>query len=127
MALERPDGGVIGFAYVPNYFGNDISAYTIKANGKLSPVAGSPFKTGVGPWGAVVDPKGKFVYVTGLQSHDVSAYTINPRNGALTPVAGSPFATSSLPYFVAVDPKGKFAYVANEGLRHRFRLHHRRD
>ena len=40
MALERPDGGVIGFAYVPNYFGNNISAYAIKANGSTVISAG---------------------------------------------------------------------------------------
>ena len=128
MSLERPDAAVVGFAYVPNAFGNNISAYAIKANGSLSPVAGSPFNTGSEPWGAALDPKGKFVFVTNLQSNNVSAYTINVTSGALTPVAGSPFATGDNPYYMAVDPKGRFAYVANDGRFWQcFRLHHRRD
>ncbi|MGA9272760.1 MAG: beta-propeller fold lactonase family protein, partial [Candidatus Cybelea sp.] len=93
MPLGRPDSRIVGFAYVPNAFGNNISAYTMKANGSLSPVAGSPFSTGSEPWGAVVDPKGKFIYVTNLSSNNVSAYTINVTTGALHSVAGSPFAT----------------------------------
>ena len=115
LALGRPGSHMVGFAYVPNAFGNNISAYAIKANGSLSPVAGSPFNTGSEPWGATVDPRGKFVFVTNLESDNVSAYAINVTNGALTPVAGSPFATGRTPYFVAVDPKGKFAYVAYVG------------
>ncbi|MGA9419790.1 MAG: beta-propeller fold lactonase family protein, partial [Candidatus Cybelea sp.] len=93
VPLARHDSRIVGFAYVPNALGNNIFAYTMKANGSLSPVAGSPFSTGSEPWGAVVDPKGKFVYVTNLSSNNVSAYTINVTTGALTAVAGSPFAT----------------------------------
>ena len=113
MPLARPDSRIVGFAYVPNAFGNNISAYTMKANGSLSLVAGSPFSTGNEPWGAVVDPKGKFVYVTNLGSSNVSAYTINVTTGALHSVPGSPFATGFDPYYMAIDPKGKFAYVPN--------------
>ncbi|MGC1758475.1 MAG: hypothetical protein WA742_03905, partial [Candidatus Cybelea sp.] len=40
MPLARPDSRIVGFAYVPNAFGNNISAYTMKANGSLSLVAG---------------------------------------------------------------------------------------
>ncbi|MGA9272262.1 MAG: beta-propeller fold lactonase family protein, partial [Candidatus Cybelea sp.] len=92
MSLERPDSRIVGFAYVPNYLGNNLSAFAIKANGRLSPVAGSP-ATGSTPWGVAIDPKGKFVYVTNLSSNNVSAYTINVTTGALHSVAGSPFAT----------------------------------
>ena len=94
--LGRPDSRIVGFAYVPNAFGSNISAYTIKANGSLSPV-GLPVGTGSVPWGAAVDPKGKFVYVTNLQSNNVSAYTMNVTSGVLTAVAGSPFAAGADP------------------------------
>ncbi|MGC2405346.1 MAG: beta-propeller fold lactonase family protein [Candidatus Cybelea sp.] len=113
---------------MPNFLGNNVSAFAMKANGSLSPVAGSPFSTGSEPWGAVVDPNGKFVYVTNLSSNNVSAYTINVTTGALTAVAGSPFATGFDPYYVAVDPKGKFAYgCERRRLPRRLRLHYRRD
>ena len=86
---------------MPNAFGSNISAYAIKGNGRLSPVAGSPFEGGSEPWGAVIDPKGKFVYATNLGSNNVSAYTIHARSGALTPVAGSPFGAGTGPTWIA--------------------------
>jgi 6-phosphogluconolactonase len=80
------------FAYVPNVGSNNVSAYRIGANGALTPVAGSPFAAGSGPFAVAVDPTGKFAYVTNFGDDNVSAYRIGA-NGALTPVAGSPFAT----------------------------------
>jgi 6-phosphogluconolactonase len=44
------------FAYVANSFGNNVSAYSIGANGALTPVAGSPFAAGSGPDPVAVDP-----------------------------------------------------------------------
>ena len=58
------------FVYVANsaYFGysdGSVSAFTINAtSGTLTPVFGSPFPAHVYPFDVVVDPKGKFVYVT---------------------------------------------------------------
>ncbi|HEY6925210.1 MAG TPA: beta-propeller fold lactonase family protein [Steroidobacteraceae bacterium] len=50
------------------------------------------------------------MYVTNLQSNNISAYVIDAQSGALTPVAGSPFP-ADFPHSVAVDPQGKYAYV----------------
>jgi 6-phosphogluconolactonase len=109
------------FVYVPNSSqcascapGN-VSAYTINAgSGALTPIAGSPFPdAGLGPFGATVDPTGKFLYVSNVLSGSVSAYTINANSGALTAVPGSPFVAGSQPEAVAVEPSGKFLYVAN--------------
>jgi 6-phosphogluconolactonase len=103
------------FVYVANGGGNNVSAYSIGANGSLTPVPGSPFAAELNPFSVAVDPTGKFAYVANLFSNNVSAYSIGA-NGALTPVPGSPFlAGSSGPFSVAVDPTGKFAYVANSG------------
>ena len=93
MPLGRHDSRIVGFAYVPNYLGKNVSGYAIKADGSLAQLAGSPFEAGGTPWGVAIDPKGKFVYVTDLTFDVVYAYTIDARSGALTPVAGSPFAT----------------------------------
>jgi len=101
------------FAYVANITSNNVSAYSIGANGALTPVPGSPFAT-FAPTSVAVDPKGKFAYAANESSNNVSAYSIGA-NGALTPVPGSPFAAGSAPFSVAVDPTGKFAYVANGG------------
>jgi DNA-binding beta-propeller fold protein YncE len=101
------------FAYVTNWgTSNNVSAYSIGANGALTPVPGSPFAAGRGPFSVAVDPTGKFAYVANLVDHNVSAYRIGT-NGALTSVTGSPFAAGRAPHSVAVDPTGKFAYVAN--------------
>ncbi len=93
---------------------NNVSAYSIGADGALTPVPGSPFAAGSRPVSVAVDPTGKFAYVANDGDNNVSAYSI-AANGALTPVPGSPFAAGSRPLSVAVDPTGKFAYVANSG------------
>jgi DNA-binding beta-propeller fold protein YncE len=98
------------FVYVPNVGGN-VSAYSIGANGALTPVPGSPFAAGSTPESVAVDRMGKFAYVANF-GNNVSAYSIGS-NGALTAITGSPFAAGILPDSVAVDPTAKFAYVAN--------------
>jgi hypothetical protein len=47
------------FAYVANFNGGTISAYSIAANGALVPVPGSPFAAGGAPSSVAVDPTGK--------------------------------------------------------------------
>ena len=65
----------------------------------------------------VVDPSGKFLYVTDHSDPNggISAYTINSASGALTPVLGSPFptqiATNPGPTVPVVSPDGKFLFV----------------
>ena len=73
------------FLYVANEDDSTVSAYTIdSATGALSPVAGSPFASGLAPHGLTVDPSGRFVYTanrcfssTHCARGTVSAYTIN--------------------------------------------------
>jgi DNA-binding beta-propeller fold protein YncE len=89
-----------------------VSAFSIGADGALTPVTGSPFAAGTNPFSVAVDPTAKFVYVVNEVSNNVSAFSIGA-DGALTPVTGSPFAAGTEPFSVAVDPTGKFAYVAN--------------
>jgi 6-phosphogluconolactonase len=100
------------FAYVANAQSNNVSAYSIDANGALTPVPGSPFGAGRLPESVAVDRTGKFAYVANVLDNNVSAYRIGA-NGALTPVRGSPFAAGDHPVSVAVDPTGMFVYVAN--------------
>lgn len=104
------------FAYVANLSSNSVSSYIIDAvAGGLTPVAGSPFAAGTGPFGVTADPQGKFVYVTNTNSDSVSAYSVDPSTGALLPVPGSPFASGADPGVPAVDPSGRFLYVPNFG------------
>jgi hypothetical protein len=94
------------FVYVANFISNDVSAYSVGANGALTPVPGSPFSTGFtapGSYSAsvAVDLSGRFVYVANTgdfpaSNGSVSAYSIGA-NGALTSVAGSPFTAGAFP------------------------------
>jgi 6-phosphogluconolactonase (cycloisomerase 2 family) len=111
------------FAYVANYWSNDVSAFTINAaTGALTPVAGSPFAAGSPvaagiprPASVTVDPSGKFAFVANFNDRpsSVSAFTIDAATGALTQVLNSPFPAGNGPIFVTVHPSGQFAYVAN--------------
>jgi DNA-binding beta-propeller fold protein YncE len=96
------------FAYVPNEIGNNVSAYSIGANGALTQAPGSPFLAGNGPFSVAVDPTAKFAYVPNLFGNNVSAYSISA-NGALTPVPGSPFLTGIGPRSIAITPLVPFA------------------
>jgi probable HAF family extracellular repeat protein len=107
------------FAYVANEDGNNVSGYIInRANGKLTPIEGSPFTTGKsGPTSVAVDPAGRFLYVTNQysQDNDVAGFSIDCETGKLSRVPGSPFAAGSGPSSIAIDPSGNFAYVSNLG------------
>ena len=91
------------FVYVANLESNTVSAYSVGANGALTPVAGSPFAAGLEPFSVAVNLLGWFVYVANTGSNNVSAYSVGA-NGALTPVAGSPFAAGIEPISVALSP-----------------------
>ena len=107
------------FAYVANEEGSNVSGYIIHAaNGRLTPVEGSPFYTGKsGPTSVAVNQAGTFLYVTNqdARDNDVAGFRIDCDSGRLTPVPGSPFAAGSEPSAIAIDPSGRYAYVANSG------------
>ncbi|HEX7249041.1 MAG TPA: beta-propeller fold lactonase family protein, partial [Burkholderiales bacterium] len=75
-----------------------ISVFDIDANtGLLSLNGDTPLPTNSGPRSLVVDPSGKFVYVTLSSIDKVAAFRIDPTSGALTQVNGSPFDTGLTP------------------------------
>ena len=121
VAGKAASGQGGGFAYVANCGSacggtglGDISAYAIDGiTGALTPVAGSPFATGLFPQSVTVDPTSKYAYVANERSNNVSAYSIDA-TGALTPIVGSPFVAGAVPFAVTVAPGGQFAYAANE-------------
>jgi len=105
-----PDGAHL---YVTNMGGGgSVSAYSVAADGSLSPVAGSPFDAGATARPVSVTPDGKFLYVGNATSEDLSAYSIGT-DGALSPVAGSPFSTEGGPLGLAVAPNGMYLYTAH--------------
>ena len=107
------------FAYVADEDSGKVSGFVVHgANGKLTPIEGSPFTAGTsGPTSVAVDPAGRFLYATNQfgGDNDVAGFSIDCETGKLTPVPGSPFTAGSGPSAVAIDPSGKFVYVANLG------------
>ena len=80
------------FAYVANASGNNVSAYSIGADGALTPVPGSPFAAGFGPYSVAVDPTAKFAYVA-----NQLAPPILPRDPANNQYPGCTASTTSQP------------------------------
>jgi len=124
VSVALPVGGLVDVAVEPSgrfaYVSTGINpgilfAYSIdQTTGALTSIGSVP--SGNTPFGMAIDPSGRFVYVANRNSHNVSAYAINPRTGALTAVPGQPFSIgANTPNSVTVDRTGRFAYTANQG------------
>jgi YVTN family beta-propeller protein len=107
------------FVYAANWFGGTYGYVINNATGKLTAMKGSPFANfGELPVQVVVEPSGKFAYVTNFESYHVTAYAINPQTGELT--AGETTSARAGPRAIAFLMGDKspvvstrFAYVAN--------------
>ena len=105
---------------------NTVSAFLIGANGALTQIAGSPFKTGGTGGGNNIDPEeiaiatqngSAFLYAANDGSGSISAFRISPTNGSLGHVAGSPFLADGAPggdYSLATSPDGNFLFATAE-------------
>jgi 6-phosphogluconolactonase len=108
------------FAYVANALQysanrsstNNISQYTIGADGKLTPMSPPTVGAGQQPYSVWVDPSGRFVYVANYWGDTVSQYTIGA-DGKLTPMTPAAVAAGNGPYCVTVDPTGRFVFATN--------------
>ena len=62
---------------------------------------------------AVIDPAGKFLFVTDLTGGRIYAYGIDSSSGALSPVAGSPFMVPAggQPILDVIDSLGAYLYA----------------
>jgi 6-phosphogluconolactonase (cycloisomerase 2 family) len=75
-----------------------IEAFSIdQSTGQLTPVAGSPFGTGIqSPWTEVITPNNSFLYVLSTKSTgSIYGFSVDQNSGALTPLPGSPFSTGT--------------------------------
>lgn len=117
--------GIAAYVYVANAGSNSVSGYQINGSfSALTPVAGTPVVTGIGPRALAVDKAGKFLYVANTGSGTVGVYGIDTpagastnataNGGALTPIAGSPFAVGGTPNAIALDPLGRFLFVVSD-------------
>jgi 6-phosphogluconolactonase (cycloisomerase 2 family) len=113
VALITPDGRHLYYATPNGIYEFAIDA----ASGGLTPLAGSPVAYHIVPGPGVIDPSGKFLYVTNVDPSatsgaQVSAWSIDSATGELSAIPLSPSATTTGPQVgVAVDGSGTFAIV----------------
>lgn len=100
------------FAYVPVSAANQIAAFTINADGSITPLAPqATFATGNGPHSGTIN--GNALYVANLFSNNVNGYRIE-NDGTLTALPGSPYGpTGGEPNYISVHPNGGFVYTAD--------------
>jgi 6-phosphogluconolactonase len=94
-------------------FSVDFSANPVK----VTPLSGSPYRTGTNPTGMTIDPSGTHLYTANTGDSSISEFSIGS-DGSLTEMSGSPLGevtATSAPLALLVDPSGKYLYVANEG------------
>lgn len=105
---------------------NSVSAFSIAADGALTPISGSPFADAnssagfAATIGILADPSGKFLFAADHMAESVVSFNVNATTGALSPVSALPTPASSCgtschhnPLRLAVDPADKFLYWTN--------------
>jgi len=125
----NPAGTVLYASNFPDSSASDlntVSAFSIAANGALTPVSGSPFADAnstagfASVVGLLADPSGKFVFAADHMAESVVSFNVNAASGALSPVSALPSPAPSCsvschhnPLRLAVDPADKFIYWTN--------------
>ena len=100
--------------YTGNFGDNSISAFTIGANGVLTPISGFPLgETFSAPLALFIDNSGKYLYVANQGSSNLAAYGIGS-DGGLTLLTNSHFVTGTQPSFITSDSTGKYLFVGNQ-------------
>jgi 6-phosphogluconolactonase (cycloisomerase 2 family) len=93
----------------------NVQAFSVVQGVPQAPgISGSPFLTGVSPYGLAIAPGGGFLYTGNNFDNSISEFTINA-DGSLTQLASSPFGTQfGGPVALQTDKSGKYLYVANQ-------------
>jgi DNA-binding beta-propeller fold protein YncE len=93
-----------------------LRVLSIGTSGTLNEITGSPYATGTGPTGVVLDPTGSYVYVANKGSNNISAFTLTLASGKLAVVSGSPFSSGGqLPIGFVNDNTKTYLAVINSG------------
>jgi 6-phosphogluconolactonase len=85
-----PDGK---FLYAAERTSSSIGAFSVDATGKLTYLSSTP--TEKQPRGFRIDPKGRYMVVSGEKSDTISVYAIDGASGALTPLQKYPTGKGS--------------------------------
>lgn len=102
-----------GLLYTANYLGGSMSAMVANPDGTLIGLPFSPFAVGVYPQAVVTHPSGRFVYVPGASSGNLSGFSVDVATRTVAPLPGSPFSAGLQPADAVCDPTGRRLYVAD--------------
>ena len=109
------------FLFAANSGSNNITTYSIGANGALTIIPGSPVPAGGQPDGVRVSPDGRFLSVALISLDRIAIFSI-ASNGAITSVPGSPFPAAAIGIVAGIDINCAgnllFAGEANNGGTH---------
>jgi DNA-binding beta-propeller fold protein YncE len=100
------------FLFAPNNGSSSVSVFSIRPDGTLSSVSGSPFGTGAGPMAVAVNPNGGQVYVTQWHDATIGVFSLDSL-GRMSPTQ---VLTSPFPRELCVDSLGRCLYVADMDL-----------
>ena len=97
--------------FVPNNASNDISVFTIRWDGSLVPVPGSPFPSAPGTYATSLHPSGRYLYVTRWRERTVGVYEVQANGSLVLNQVAPAFNARDL----EVNPTGRHLYVAAMG------------
>ena len=113
--------GYVAFLYAPSEVSpNKIDGFVINPfTGALTRTPNSPYSAGAGSnngYGINVHPSNKFLYVSNLNTNNVTGFSINTATGELTLLTPtSAFASVSQAEAIYFSPDGNFMYAAGLG------------
>ena len=76
---------LLAFAYVENFSANTVSMFKVSPTGLWTPTSPATVPTGQVPESLVIDPSGRFVYVTNARDNTISQFVIDLSTGVLLP------------------------------------------
>ncbi len=103
------------FVYVADQDSNQLIGYIVGSVGSLVTMTNGPFTTGNHPVNVIVDPRGKYLYVTNFNDGRVGAYAIDPATGTPAQTVGSGATqVDTNPTCATIDPAlGQYLYTSN--------------
>lgn len=101
-----------GFVYVADNGDGHVFGYKRAQDGRLVPIAGSPFECCATCRDIAIDAAGKFAYVLDGHHWDVKGFSINASTGALTPLSQSPVPAGEVSSSITISSRGA-VFVTN--------------